>query len=305
MRSYLTFIRLKALIFSSLILLMPITSYARDNILVILSNNTSIYNDFYVNINNKINKTYNVNISYADNITEELLNKHKLIILAGTKSATSVNNYKFNTPVLYSLVPKDFYNSLITTQSCPGSSCYGVYINQPAERYIQLVNALFKNNKSIIIPVTESTRHDIYHIKSTAKDMGYKSRKMTVMPNENISRLLSHKLKDNDILLALPDPDIYNKNTARSIILTTYHNNVPIIAYSRAFTKAGALASLYSSIDDIAEQTTILIQDIFSDNKPQQKGYYPEKFSLEVNKAVAHSLNINIASPGTIKRKIK
>lgn len=305
MRSLLSTYRVRTLIFSVFFLLTPLTSYAQDDALVILSNNANIYNEFYVKVNNTINKTYNISISYADDITEESFNNYKLIIVAGTKSATVVNNYKLNTPVLYSLVTKDFYNSFITNQPCPGSSCYGIYIDQPAGRYIQLVNSIFKNNKTIIIPVTKSTRHNIHHINSTAKELGYKSRKITVMPDGNISRLLSHELNANDILLALPDPDIYNKNTARSIILTTYHSNVPIIAYSRAFTKAGALASLYSSIDDIAEQTTILIQHIFSDNKPQQKGYYPEKFSLEINKAVARSQNINIVSLETIKRRIK
>ena len=305
MKSYFTTLRLRTLIIGVLILVMPVKSYAQNEILIVLSDKSNIYNELYVKLNTKSSTINNFRISYADDITEELLNNHKLIIVAGTKSATIVNNYKFNTPLLYSLVPKDFYNQSINNHSCPGSACYGIYIEQPIARYMQLTKVLFGNKVTITIPISRSSHYKYQQIKSIAQNVGLKAKKITVSKNTNIPRLLSSTLKEGHVLLALPDPDIYNKNTARSILLSTYHSNIPLIGYSQAFAKAGAIASLYSSIDDIASQTVFFANRILSDNKPQQKGYYPDNFSLEINKAVARSLNINIISPETIKRRIK
>ena len=110
---------------------------------------------------------------------------------------------------------------------------------------------------------------------------------------------------EDDVLLALPNPDIYNANHAKSIILSTYHANVPIIAYSKSFAKAGALISLYSSIDNIAEKTASVVNNIITDGPLNKKEYYPDNFTIEINSAVARSLNINIDSEKMLKRKIK
>ena len=112
-------------------------------------------------------------------------------------------------------------------------------------------------------------------------------------------------LSNNDVLLALPDSKIYNARSAKSILLSTYHKNVPIIAYSKSFSKAGALASLYSSIDNITDKSIDLLNKIINHGQQNQKEYYPDNFSIEINSAVARSLNLNIESKEIIKSKIK
>jgi len=303
MKSYISYLRSIALLFSVFVL--PVTSHAQDDVLVVLSKNTSVYHKFYTQLSQKLTATYNIDSLYASSVKSSSLDKYKLIITVGTTSAAIINQYETKAPILYSLIPQDFYNSTINTLSCPGSACYGVYIEQPTEKYVQLINAIFDNKKTIITPVTKLNRANVQRINASAKKIGYSSKNIIITPEDNIPRLLARGLTDNSVMLALPDPDIYNKDTARSIILTAYHKNTPIVAYSQAFSKAGALVSLYSSIDDIANQTAIITQHIFSKNQPQQKGYYSTTFSLEINKAVAHSLNINIPSSETIQRKIK
>ena len=290
---------------SAIILYFPTTLYANNDVLVVLSSNNSIYSDFFANLNEKLKDKYDINVTYAVDYNKETLNNHKLVISVGTFAAIKLNTFKFAVPVLYTLVTKDFYNSTIKSKSCPGNACYGIYIDQPVHRYIRLINLLFTNKMTIAVPLTALGESKFHQIKSAAKRLNLKSKKISVKSDNNIPLLLKRKLNENDMLLALPDPDIYNRQSARGIILTTYHMNTPIIAYSRAFTKAGALASLFSSIDDISVQTSRLANNILNNRQPKEQGYYPDNFSIEINEAVARSLKIKTPSPEFLKRKIK
>jgi ABC-type uncharacterized transport system substrate-binding protein len=278
---------------------------AQENILLVLSENKPVYHNFNTGFEYSLNSNINKSIIYADELTEESFKNHDLAIIVGTKSASKLINYKLDIPLIYALITREFYELTLQGNSCPGKACYAVYIQQPVERYIQLAALLFDTNRTIAIPLSSNSKYNFYRLSLKAKAIGLRSKRIILNPGDNIPRLLSRNIDNNDVLLALPDPEIYNKNTARSIILTTYHNNVPIIGYSQAFSKAGALISLYSSVDNISAQTITLIHRIFSNKKPLQRGYYPEQFSIESNEAVARSLGIRIPDSQTIMKAIK
>jgi ABC-type uncharacterized transport system substrate-binding protein len=188
---------------------------------------------------------------------------------------------------------------------CQKTNCYKVYINQPVHRYIKLYKILFPQGKKLVFTSTSERLKLSQKIKTVSKKQGIAYKTIPLGKNENISRAFIEILNSNDVLLALPDAIVYNANNAKSIILTTYHANVPIIAYSKSFAKAGALISLYSSIENVAEKTAVLVNAISRKKLLTGKEYYPDNFMLEVNTSVARSLNIELESASEIKRKIK
>jgi hypothetical protein len=54
-----------------------------------------------------------------------------------------------------------------------------------------------------------------------------------------------------DALLAVPDPLVFNSQTAANILAAAYRRRIPLIGFSPAYTRAGALVSLYSTPDQI------------------------------------------------------
>lgn len=284
-------------------LLVPV-SRADQDMLLVLSSDTAIYNNFYTSLQTRL-KNNNLQVAYANEITKELLNKYKIVITAGKDATIEITRHNTTSTIIYSLVTMDFFNNSDLVNGCAGSACYGVYIDQPLQRYIKLVDALFDDSYSIAVPLSENSRYSKNVISSGLRQFGLKPNIFNINREENISRQLQNNLARHSVLLALPDTDIYNSNTAKSVLLTTYHLNVPIVAYSKAFSKAGALASLYSSIDDIADKTAQISVAITQGTPPVQAGYHPENYSLEINTAVARSLSIHIPEMSAIKRKIK
>lgn len=277
-------------------------SYSQESVLAVMSGDKKIHHNFHSILKNKLQKGTTLSKINHSEINKELLDKHNLIISIGYKAAAAVSKHKPKPAIIYTLIPDN--GPLQTSISCKNKQCYKVYINQPISRYIALFKALFPKRKNLAFATIHKNTKRAQRLKVLSKENRVTYKEIEIEHN-NITRTLLNKLNENDILLALPNADIYNATNAKSIILSSYHKNVPIIAYSKSFAKAGALIGLYSSIENIADKTASLTNKIISSGQQKEKEYYPDEFSIEINPAVARSLNIDIEPENIIKRKIK
>lgn len=268
-----------------------------------MSSNGKIYQKFFSELEENLNKNTTVSkISFSE-INNENLNEYNVVVSIGYKAAKAISKYKTGSNIIYSLIPDN--ESLQSNISCNKTTCYKIYIDQPVSRYVQLFKILFPKGKRLVFATKKENSKKSQQLKIASKSNSLIYKDIRIQKNKNISRTLINKLNNNDVLLALPNPGIYNANNAKSIILSTYHVNVPIIGYSKSFAKAGALISLYSSIDNIAEKTASIVNKIIKDGELKHKEYYPDKFTIEINSSVARSLDINIVSEGVIRRNIE
>lgn len=303
-KSLLPFLPLAAKLVLFCLLITPIPSYSKEDILAIMSNYGETQQNFYSKLKNKLTKSTAITQINSSDITKEIISQHNLIISIGYKSAKIMAKHKTKKTIIYTLIPDN--DSLRLSIPCEKTTCYKIYINQPVSRYVQLFKQLFPKGKTLAFATTKENSIKSQQVKTASKNNSLTFKDIRIHKNNNISRTFINKLNNNDVLLALPNPDIYNANHAKSIILSTYHANVPIIAYSKSFAKAGALISLYSSIDDIAAKTANIVNTIITEDGPlTQKEYYPDDFTIEINSAVARSLNINIDTENMLKRIIK
>jgi len=103
----------------------------------------------------------------------------------------------------------------------------------------------------------------------------------------------------------LPDQSVYNQDTLKGILLTTYRSRTPVISYSPGHVKSGALAAIYSSPSDIGRHLANLINQrhegtLNIDNKVVYARYY----SITTNQRVAHSLGLNLPSEEKLRQLI-
>lgn len=291
----------KSLVF--IILILPAIAFSQENILAVMSSNDKIYQSFYTRLKQQLQNNVRLTQINASEVNTHNLDKHKIIITIGHKAATEVSLQKNSIPVIYSLIPDS--DTPEEDVQCKHKSCYKVYINQPVSRYVRLFRTIFPESYDLVFVTTQTMTKRSQQLKSAADKDYFEYKEIVTKQNDNIARILLNRLGDRDILLALPDINLYNADNAKNIILSAYHKNVPIIAYSKSFAKAGALISLYSSINDIADKTAGIANDIITNKATTEREFYPDKFSLEINSAVARSLNIDMDSTDNIKRKIE
>jgi hypothetical protein len=112
-------------------------------------------------------------------------------------------------------------------------------------------------------------------------------------PGDDINRALS-RIAQTEVLLALPDSEVYNTENIRNILLSTYRHKQALVGFSADMVKAGALATTYSEVEDINAQVAELAASYVASGvlAPPQ---FPHYFRTVVNEGVARSLDVRVS----------
>jgi hypothetical protein len=102
-----------------------------------------------------------------------------------------------------------------------------------------------------------------------------------------------NRMTRSEVLLAMPDGDVYNPENVRNILLSTYRRKQGVIGFSADMVKVGALATTYSEIEDINTQVAeIAAAFVVTGILPPPQ--FPRYFRTVVNEGVARSLDVRV-----------
>jgi len=121
---------------------------------------------------------------------------------------------------------------------------------------------------------------------------------LITLPLRHGSSLAAHLnllLAQSEVLLAVPDSEIYNSSTIRNILLSTYQRGVPLIGLSAAYVNAGALCAVFSTPEQQAAQSAGMAAT-FLDTGHLPPAQFPQLYEIALNAAVARSLRLNVRS---------
>lgn len=182
-----------------------------------------------------------------------------------------------------------------------------LYRDQPLSRQLRLAKFLLPNLKRASILRNSATfaevpPADISQItipKELQRDLQLGITEIDVNNNPDWLKLLSLSLRETDVVIGIDDPNIYNGETIRGILLTTYRQGKSLIGPSRAFVNAGSLASCYTSTDQYLQQLVDMITSAVGEHR-LPAAQFPKNFRIAINKQVATSLNIVIPDENTL-----
>jgi len=167
-------------------------------------------------------------------------------------------------------------------------------------RQIKFIRLLNYHWKTISILSSRKKPVDDKPIRRCAKKYDFRIYMVTISAEDNLTGKIKDALKNSDVLLALPDRNIYNSRTVKNILLTSYRYRKPVIAFSRNFVNAGALASIHSNTKQIANSASNIIEQYFDAGAQFKTAInHPESFDLSINRQVFRALDI---PPPDIKR---
>jgi len=165
-----------------------------------------------------------------------------------------------------------------------------ILIDQPLTPILETAKKVInKNYRKTILIITseENKRYDILN-EELEKNLKF----VNVKDGENAAKKIEPCLDQAGAIAAIYDPKIWSGNSARWILQQAYNNKVPVIGYSKAFLKAGAVSSVYSSSDQIIAATNNQIINWIENEKFESKVIYPD-YSIEVNNNIAKALNLS------------
>ncbi|TBW56005.1 ABC transporter substrate-binding protein [Marinobacter halodurans] len=211
-----------------------------------------------------------------------------LILTLGASRLNDVVQQNPDSPVLALMVTEDQFSQY---QELDNPSVTAVYLNPPLKRQALLGRQILPQATRVALLARAGKEQQYSELADSLAEYGLELRVFTVEDRQSLVSTLSRALNYGDFLLGTPDPEIYNRQTIKHILLTAYRHNRILIGPERAFVQAGALASTYTSTNTIVSDAAKTISDyVRSGQLPRP--HYPTRFSVLFNEQVARSLNI-------------
>lgn len=221
--------------------------------------------------------------------------QYDLLILGGKSNHPEIQLLKQTTPTVYTLVSKHTYQNILLQESSKQPRT-AIFIEQSYDRQFDALHYTFPKLKTIGVIYSDTTQKAIPEIKAASSKYQFNLIARKIQDPSNIFPVIVNLSGQADALFAIPDPEIYNRNTAQNILLTTYKSHIPLIAYSSSYVKAGALFSVYSTPEQFAFQAADIAVDFLLNGKTLiTDGSYPQYYSVQANYPVARSLGIEIS----------
>jgi putative tryptophan/tyrosine transport system substrate-binding protein len=181
-----------------------------------------------------------------------------------------------------------------------------LYMTQSYCRQIGFINLINRDWSTISILSSKEKPVDRKTIQQCADNYGLKIYIVSTTAEDNVSSKIKHALHHSDVLMALPDSNIYNSSTVKNILLTSYRYRKPVIGFSKNFVTAGALAAIYSDTEQIAHSASKLIERFYDSGKRFPKAVnYPENFNMDINRQVFKALDLSIPDVDTLRKSIE
>lgn len=216
-----------------------------------------------------------------------------MVVTIGVEALRGFVESGLRMPLLATLVPRTAYATLANAAAQGGQPHSAVWLDQPAGRQFELLRIAMPSRQRVAVvfgPESQIHKEDILRAAG--------ERKFVVVParsagNTQVWEALQPVIDDTDVLLALADPQVYNGGTVQTVLTSTYRHGIPVVAFSQAFARAGALLALYSTPAQIGTQVGGIIRTTLDGQAlPPPQG--PRDFSIGINANVARSLGIRL-----------
>ena len=180
----------------------------------------------------------------------------------------------------------------------------GVLLDQPLYRYLAFCRILLAMDSvgTIVEQAVDLDRRET----RVLKDLDFSFNQYRVDENNKLLPVLRRLLQQNDALLMLPRKAIFNRQTLKGVLLTSYRFRKPAISYSPAHVKAGALASIYSSPDDIGRHLAALINRRLRQPESRLPAYeFARFYTIATNTRVARALELELPDERELRARME
>ncbi|OUS09949.1 hypothetical protein A9Q89_12285 [Gammaproteobacteria bacterium 53_120_T64] len=229
------------------------------------------------------------------------------VVAVGSKASEFALSHFSDADILSLLIPVATWDELLARLSGTGRRA-AVVIDQPVERPLAMAKLLVPEAQrvgAVFGPVSVASKPQLLRaVERASMELVYAH----LDSDDNPIGVLSPLVQKTDVFLAVADRGVFNKSVAKWLLYLSFRQKVAIIGFSRSYAKAGALAAVYSSPENIGRHGAELLARLLNlkgegsmDGEAWQT-HDPQYYTLEVNRAVAAALNISVPDQQSLYR---
>lgn len=216
----------------------------------------------------------------------------RLLITVGTQALVRALAEAEAPAILATLIPRDAYARL--TAAATGKRLSAIFIDQPLARQIDAVAIALPERRRVGVILGPDSQRLLPELRTAAGRRGLTLTAAIATAENEVFAALERVLPEAEVLLATPDPRVFNAGTLPNILLASYRRQIPLVGFSPAYLRAGALLTLQSSPEQMAASAGEIVRAALA-ARPLPAARHARQFSLTVNRHVARSLGISLA----------
>ncbi len=218
----------------------------------------------------------------------------RVLVALGTEACAALAAAPGDAPGLCALIPRSSFERLLRTSGRKASAQFtAIYLDQPLKRQLALIRLALPQAQRVGILWGPDSGMRAPQLRQLAGANSLSLVEASVDASTGIFAALKPVL-DSDVLLALPDPLVYNSNSIQNILLSALRAKVPMVAFSPAYVRAGALLSLHTTPAQAGSQAATLVNDVLHDKPLPGVTVESNDFEVAVNAPVARALNLSL-----------
>lgn len=279
-----------------LLLIAHCAAAAPQKVVIVTSAGEGAYAEAASTLRNQIGSTMpavEVDVRSWDNATAATLADSRIVVTVGTQAARVVAHLGIPQPLLHILLPAASYEKLPPSRA--SSSVSAIYLDQPPERQLALIRLALPDWRRIALLSGPGGDKSLRRLAELARERQIEVHEATIAVDRDLYPALQQVLTEPAVLVATPDAQIFNSYTVQNVLLTAYRHRSPVVGFSPAYVRAGALFALYSTPAQIAGQAAeAVFRVVRGESLPAPRS--PRQFEVTVNANVARSLGISLSS---------
>ncbi|MDH5545980.1 MAG: hypothetical protein OEZ43_10325 [Gammaproteobacteria bacterium] len=294
-----------SLLFCTLFAIFTLPCIASDKnkrLLLVYDNNALYAKSLEFFEQNGTFKGFEVYKIYYDNFSPSLykLDSETRILTIGTDATLKVASLSSaDSNILALFVTRSTYG--FVKKKYPNLYLDAITLDQPIERVVDFAIRSLNSPGELGFLLGPSSIHLRQAIEAVLEQKNVKAYFSVIKDESNSAQELKKFLVQKVPVVAIPDSVAYSPRNAKWLLYMAYQQRVPVVGFSPAFIRAGAISAIYST----PEQILLQAADIFTNNirlssDKQGQSYDPKEFSVEYNDAIYKSLKIRKPDEGSL-----
>ncbi|OYU43768.1 MAG: hypothetical protein CFE44_16580 [Burkholderiales bacterium PBB4] len=218
----------------------------------------------------------------------------KVFVSIGSEAFKRVLAQDARTAVVAVLLPRSGFDRVLKDANRRAlGNVSAVVLDQPFARRVELLRLALPDAKHVGVLMGPESVASQTALGQALQARGLVMEGALVADSGALFTSLKSVLEQADVLMAVADPVVYSSSTIANILLTTYRAGIPMLAFSPAYVKAGALLALYATPHQLGVQAAGLARQALQ-GSPSSGVQFPADFEIAVNEHVARSMGLKI-----------
>lgn len=219
----------------------------------------------------------------------------RIYVALGTQATAALAASKLPVPVLATLIPRNSFERVLRNSARNASADFtAIYLDQPLQRQLAMIHLALPQAKHLGVLWGPDSWPRAPALRTLADANGLSLIEAGLEGNFNVFPDLQQVLNGSDVFLALADPLVFNSGSIQNILLATFRSGVPMVAFSPAYVRAGALLALHATPGQVGRQAGVLVSSVLRGQLLPEQPVESNDFEVSVNEHVARALNLSL-----------